>query len=713
MKEIKTIPIKDYLNRKGIVFREQNGELLVKCLFNECDSDSRINEAHLYFSIETGQYHCKKCDSKGNILTLAELLGDSRDDVIIRDEKPRAKSSPKDISHQIEVCHENLPTRIRTYLHSRGLQDEIINRYKLGYGHFYNKNWITIPRKNKDGEYVAIKLRSDPEDNNSPNRFMNYPNGVPAGIYGYDSLKQNKEHVCICEGELDRLVMVGQGIPTITSTGGASTFKDEWIESLSTVKNIYVLLDKDEAGEQGAQSLIKKLSSGLPLSRIFKLSFPERMKEGKDITDYFSKSNGSVHELMESARQVAGRRPIDSSKFKEISSEKICEILGKTIKKDEENKLTTFLCLLSAYTDNCQFNISYNAPSSTGKSFIPLEISNLFPKEDLMKLGNCSPTAFFHEQGVFDKEKNTITVDLSRKIIIFLDQPNSLLLERLRSLLSHDQKEMVSKITDKSSKGGNRTKNVIIIGFPAVVFCSAGLLIDEQEGTRFILLSPDTGQEKIRQSVLEKIKREVDKDTYLAQIESDSDILLLKERIEAIRDAHIKEIIIPNPKLIEKAFLTNKTTLKPRHQRDIGRFTGLVKLFALLNLWFREKREDSIVANEDDINEAAVLWELISESQEYGLPPYALKFYKDLILKPSLGIGKSNDIEVETLDGKMGLSKKDITSNHYSIYGRHLSVWELTQKYLPMLESSGLIEVVRSMEDKRVQLIYPIIDFNK
>lgn len=85
---------------------------------------------------------------------------------------------------------------------------------------------------------------------------------------------------------------------------------------------------------------------------------------------------------------------INTSQFKPISSQELIKILGLTIKKDEENKLITFLCELSAYTGSSQFNISFNAPSSTGKSYIPTEIAQLFPKEDVIEIGYCSPTAF-------------------------------------------------------------------------------------------------------------------------------------------------------------------------------------------------------------------------------------------------------------------------------------------------------------------------------
>jgi hypothetical protein len=95
----------------------------------------------------------------------------------------------------------------------------------------------------------------------------------------------------------------------------------------------------------------------------------------------------------------------DLPKFPPITFNEIKEILGLTIKNDDTNKLITFLCQLSAFTSRDQFNISFNGPSSTGKSYIPLEIMALFPKEDVIDTSYCTPTAFFHEEGEFDPIK--------------------------------------------------------------------------------------------------------------------------------------------------------------------------------------------------------------------------------------------------------------------------------------------------------------------
>lgn len=390
---------------------------------------------------------------------------------------------------------------------------------------------------------------------------------------------------------------------------------------------------------------------------------------------------------------------IDVSKFKPISSADLLKILGLTIKRDETNKIITFLAQLSAYTEDSQVNISFNAPSSTGKSFIPLEIVSLFPDEDVIKLGNCSPTAFYHEQGEYDKVTNTIKVDLSRKILIFLDQPSTQLLERTRSLLSHDEKIIKAKITDKNQKGGNRTKTVAIKGFPAVIFCTAGLRLDEQEATRFLLLSPEISYEKIREAIYEKIKKEADSKSYKDITENDPDRKLLKERILAIKEANIQGIKISNPELVQSEFFKDIKQPKPRHQRDIARVISLIKVLALLNMWFRDKDGDAIIANNDDINEAFKIWQSISESQELNLPPYVLNLYKDVILEAYSGV-------------KRGLSRQEIMKKHFEVYGRFLPDWQLRQWIIPMLETSGLITQEADGLDKRKMLIYPASEIN-
>lgn len=362
---------------------------------------------------------------------------------------------------------------------------------------------------------------------------------------------------------------------------------------------------------------------------------------------------------------------------------------------------------MSAYTENAQFNISYNAPSSTGKSYIPTEIARLLPEEDVLELAYCSPTAFFHDVGEWNKEMKGYVVDLSRKILIFLDQPHTQLLERLRPLLSHDKKEINVKITDKSQKFGLKTKNVLLKGYPAVIFCTAGLTIDEQEATRFLLLSPEVNHEKIRQGILESIRKEADNESYKSWLEENPERKLLKERIRAIKLENIREIKITNYEKVVERFLSKNKVLKPRHQRDIKRLTSLIKSFALVNLWWRDRNGSTITANEKDIEQAFAIWDIISVSQELNLPPYIYNLYQEVILK-AWGEKNSNRNEgfVEAT-GLLGLSRQEILQKHFEVYGRMLDTHQLRQQILPMLETAGLIVQEADQNDKRKMLVYP------
>lgn len=707
--DFQTISIKDYLTRKGIEFAERNGELVTKCLFNNCDADSTGSEAHLYFAAETGLYDCKKCGEKGNIVTLAKHLGDDLDSIALNPRKKIRERKAEEIPFL--VAGELLPSHIRQYLNKRGIPDEIINKKEapLMYGNVYGKYWIAIPVLRPNGESPFSKLRKDPNDPFNPVKYKVWPQGSEAELYGWQYLKNNKDMVVICEGEFDAMVLHANGIPAVTSTAGAGTFKEEWVERFKDLEKIYICLDKDDAGERGVERIVKLFEKHLPKIAIYKTTLPDRMTDGKDITDYFVKYGGNPDELIsELSKQVGGKNSIDVSKFSPLTSEELLETLGLTIKHDQENKLATFLCELSAYTEDSQFNVSYNAPSSTGKSYIPTEIARLFPEDDVMEIGYCTPTAFFHDVGEYNKEKNTYLVDLSHKILIFLDQPHTQLLERLRPLLSHDKKEIQIKITDKTQKMGLKTKNVLLRGFPAVIFCTAALKTDEQEMTRFLLLSPEVSQEKIREGVSAIIRREADAGAFARWLEEKPDRILLKERIRAIKLENILEIKLASQEKIEKRFLTDNKMLKPRHQRDIKRLISLVKSFALLNLWWRERDGSTIIANDEDIESAFKLWSIISVSQELNLPPYIYNLYQDVILaawnEKNLG-----GMAAEPLD----VSRPEIHKKHYEVYGRMLSTDLLCKQILPMLETAGLITQDQDPTNKRKILVHPVFPTTK
>ena len=518
----------------------------------------------------------------------------------------------------------------------------------------------------------------------------------------------------VVEGEKDADNLVKKlGLVATCNCGGAGKwlpeghrnwklYHREYSKSLQGA-HVVILPDNDDPGRKHAEA-VKTALEGIAAD-VKVIHLPGLPAKG-DVSDWIA-AGGTAEELKKLIENPPPEPPAKEpaapklspeearAKFPPLTTDDIVRVLGQTIKRDETNKVVTFLCCLSAFTEREQLNISFNAPSSTGKSYVPLETSSMFPEEDVIIVSYCSATGFFHDhRGTFDEKIGGYLVDLSRKILIFLDQPHTLLLQHLRPLLSHDKKELLLKITDKSQRAGLKTKNIVLRGYPAVIFCTAGLNIDEQEATRFLLLSPETTQEKIREAIYQVITKNANPDAYQNTLNADPDRQLLKERIRAIRDENIREIKIDNPEQIAQRFFSKNEVLKPRHSRDIRRIVALIKSFALLNLWHREREGNTLVTNQIDIDHAFALWDVISESQELNLPPYIYNLFKDIILKAYQ-------------EKDHGLTRGEILKEHFEVHGRMLEDWKLRKEILPMLETVGLISQEPDPADKRRVLVYP------
>lgn len=396
----------------------------------------------------------------------------------------------------------------------------------------------------------------------------------------------------------------------------------------------------------------------------------------------------------------------------EITLDDVAKVLSLTIRDDDSNKKIVFLCMLSAYTEDAQINVSLNAPSSTGKTYLVSEVAKIFPKEDRVEKSGASPTSFFYGEGVEDPETKAKIVSLERKILIFYEMPNPLLQEKLRALMSKDDKELTYSMTNKT-KGRNKTDDIVLRGFSATIFCSAGLRLDEQEATRAILLSPESTEAKIKQGISMRVRRASDAATFNEQLKWNYDRQMLMARVVAIRNAHVMDIVIPNPESIEKKFLSIVGILKPRHQRDIAHLMELVKAITLLNVWHRTDTDGLIVAAQADIDEGFKLWEEFFESQNLNISPVVLKNYKTYIFPAYMdkfkNALKSNKVLWEDMkEGRVGVTAQEVSNYHREVEGTAMNGEQLRKEMLPQLANAGLITWEKPLsddEDKRTRHI--------
>lgn len=376
--------------------------------------------------------------------------------------------------------------------------------------------------------------------------------------------------------------------------------------------------------------------------------------------------------------------------FPTISIEEVQKILSITIKGDEANRLIIFLAMLTAYTDKDQLNIYLNAPSSSGKTYITKEIAKLFPGEDLIALNGATPTSFFYGDSKFDEKQNARIVDLERKILILYEQPDTTLQQRLRSLLSHDNKELEYRITNRTKNGANRCEKVILKGFPTTIFCSANTKMDEQEKTRSLLLSPEITEEKIRQSINRTIEEARNPGAYQKMVDNNPERQQLTNRIKAIKELKIKGILVPDDCDISYDFDKFAPHLKPRHSRDIGHILSIIAGIAMLNAWDRnyDEMEKYICATKDDKEEAFKLWASIHRTQDMGISPYVFNFFQEYIFPL-------------TTPEKRYTNKAEIQKYYFTKTKSSIGSYQLKSSILEPLEMAGFICYDRDPIDNR------------
>jgi DNA primase len=315
--------IENYLDGKNISYKRNGSELITRCIFNDCDLDSRSNEAHLYINADTGQYHCKKCDSKGNLVTLKQHFGDLQHRGLITisssqkiDIKQRVEPSTQITIELVEEYHKNIPDRIRKYLNQRGINDELINKHKIGYvDGIYGKNWITIPIKGKNDKYLFFKLRIDPETKFYKAKYITYPKGHKAEIFDWETIKERTDYIVICEGEFDKLVLESFDIPAVTNSHGAGTFKSSWYKEFLSYNRIYICYDNDNTGKTNSEKIIAGLLKQ-GCQEVYQINLPDDVGEKGDITDYICKLGKDPYELFEkfSERIIATKDSVELPK---------------------------------------------------------------------------------------------------------------------------------------------------------------------------------------------------------------------------------------------------------------------------------------------------------------------------------------------------------------------------------------------------------------
>jgi len=428
----------------------------------------------------------------------------------------------------------------------------------------------------------------------------------------------------------------------------------------------------------------------------------------------------------------------------ETSLQQITRYANTVIKEDPKLVDQLIRVCLSTYTDN-PINIALLAPSSDGKTYATVKVTDLFPKEDVIAVGKMSPTALIHQQGVLiDKDGNSIKeklndinnqisniqeksekeslkkqrksilngarncVDLKNKIILFLDNPNPATYEMLKPIMSHDKKEIIYKTT--KGDGSLVVKETVIRNWPVFIFCSAKNEarneVWQEIKTRVLMTSPNSSVKKYKEAIRYNMLKRGLPSWASSAYHNDEDEKWAKFYIADYKKKLNKLFHDGNP--IVNVFYSKLTEIFPSSQgdnmRDSDRLLSFIELETVLNADYRpvyelevdDKVNSAIITTINDIDKACKVLGDIGD-----LPPEKMKFYDDVFC-PLVEKKRSGSSEIL---GEIGLTSSELVEEYTRVTGKTTNSKKILENYLQPLVDAGVLDSFVD-DDKRNQNKY-------
>lgn len=270
-----------------------------------CEDPQTSKTPSAAFKPDKGVWNCQKGNHGGSIHSLAQDLKketgwDIRSAAMrAKQQDPEFRSAavgrlnPQDegtvrsrrnlpTQDDLEALTERLlanPKALSDLMSERGFTRETIAQWDIG----FDGERYTIPVRNAQDEVVNVR-RYKLKAARAQDKMLNIAGHGSAAIFGLSILRKN-DVIVITEGETDCILLNQHGIPAVTHTAGAATFRPQW-GPLFTDKTVYVCYDNDKPGKDGARKVKKTLDTYA--AGVFIVEIPIDAK-GADITDYLHK----------------------------------------------------------------------------------------------------------------------------------------------------------------------------------------------------------------------------------------------------------------------------------------------------------------------------------------------------------------------------------------------------------------------------------------
>lgn len=464
----------------------------------------------------------------------------------------------------------------------------------------------------------------------------------------------------------------------------------------------------------------------------------------------------SIDAMMESLENTKDSRKDE----RELRLEKIglpiiqIEKYLNTQVKDDPRLIKQLLRVyFSAYTKN-PINMAILAPSSDGKTHATVQVSKIFPEKDFITVGRLSPTALIHSQGIMvDEDGNSLEeklqeldrdiieaskagqkervdelknemreifktaknlVDLTNKVLLFLDNPNPMTYEMLKPILSHDKEELLYKTT--KGDGSLKVKETIIRGWPATIVCSAkneakNEVWPEIE-TRFFMTSPNSNiskYKKANQLTSQKMGLPSwSSDVYDNEEDKKWCRLHTSEIIEELKKQ--KDFWHPLYELMDNFFPSNQGVMMRHYKRLLSfcNVESMINAEQRPTLQFKNKDDQIVktyIGTFQDIEAAIDTLGNLSV-----IPPEKLKFYDDIFMPLFDEINTVQDdlTDIQNrLVKKTGVTSEQLAEKYTNVFHKPITSKQIRESYLNILNDEGLIQYEENESNKREYLYFP------
>ena len=267
---------------------------------------------HCHVAPDTGLWHCKVCSASGNPYQLIGIYRPTstpkeRMELLerfdLKDPKEIEKDTPKKPSFDpgtLGLREITVEDHAEIFCETMGISPGALPFFDPKIKDSGpNGKVIYLPAIPGNGQICGyLRVRFDGKPYILQNeKTEKYPVIGKHGLLCIPWLQEkNPETILFFEGWRDCAAGIDAGYYATASTGGASTWRDDWL-SVFANRNVIIVMDCDTAGQKAALRAADAMYGKAQSIKILQLPYEIKTKHGEDLYDYLIRDNHSKDDL--------------------------------------------------------------------------------------------------------------------------------------------------------------------------------------------------------------------------------------------------------------------------------------------------------------------------------------------------------------------------------------------------------------------------------